>query len=102
MRSWGHKRAGYRADELLSCFPDQYHVDAIHWNETCLRLLYVPLRVLRVLSPFLSRFVARLCFEVDSRLPKGRDHILVRATRRTGQENSERMLPRPDSWTREQ
>ena len=82
-QSWGHERAGYSAEELAARFPNHYDVEILIWNATSLRLLFVPLRLLRVLSPFLSRLVARLCFEIDRRLPEGRDHIFLQATRKT-------------------
>jgi len=52
------------------------------WSAPSFRFLYVLLRALSSLSPALARFGAHLCFEMDRRLPKGRDHIFLEIVRR--------------------
>lgn len=81
MKGWGHHRVGYNVDDLVSRFPPNYHVQVTLWNATSLRFLFLVLRLLRVLSPALACFCARLCFEVDRRLPNGRDHIFLEVVR---------------------
>lgn len=81
MKGWGHQRVGYDVDDLVRRFPPGYHVQATLWNATSFRLSYVLLRVLRMLSPSLSCFLARLCFEIDRRLSGRCDHIFLHITR---------------------
>jgi len=81
MRSWGHQRMGYDVDDLVGRFPSGYRVQAKLWNASSFRFLYPLVRVLWSLSPTLARLSARLCFEIDRRLPNGRDHIFLEITR---------------------
>jgi SAM-dependent methyltransferase len=81
MRSWGHQRAGYDVDDMVTRFPSGYSMQATLWSELSLRFFYVPLRLLSMLSPALARLGARLCFEVDRRLSGGCDHIFLEVIR---------------------
>ncbi len=84
MKGWGHQRVGYDADELVGRFPPGYSVHVFLWNTASFGLFYVLLRLLRALSPALARLGARLCFEIDRRLPNGRDHIFIKIVREGG------------------
>jgi len=80
MGGWGHQRMGHDARHLMSRIPGELRVQVTLWNATVFRHAYLPLRALRVVSPMLARLGARLCFELDRRLPAGRDYIVLKIT----------------------
>lgn len=53
-RRWGHVRAGYRLPDLLALVPEGTEVTVIEWDEPWFRALYVPLRVLTALAPWVG------------------------------------------------
>jgi hypothetical protein len=81
MCGWGHQRVGYDVEDLVKRFPPSCQVQVTLWNAWSFRLLYVLLWMLSRLSPYVARLGARVCFEIDQRLPGGHDHIFLRVTR---------------------
>jgi SAM-dependent methyltransferase/uncharacterized membrane protein len=92
MQRWGHQRVGYSVADLVRRLPPGYCAQVTLWNATSFHVLYVPLEILSRLSPALARCGARLCFEIDRRLPDGHDHIFLRVDREDGSGHPEECL----------
>jgi len=92
MSHWGHQRVGYDVDDLVNRFPSGYLIQVTLWNALTFRFSYMLLRVLSSLSLALARLGARLCFEIDRRLPKGHDHIFLEVVREDAMNRSKEYL----------
>lgn len=86
---WGHQRVGYNVEDLVTRFPPHCQVQVTLWNARMFRYLYITLWALSRLSPSMARLGARICFEIDRRLPGGRDHIFLEVTRNERLANQE-------------
>lgn len=85
-RSFGHVRNGYTLDEIRALLPvdPEWQLCAWYWNETLLRVSFLPLHMLDQIAPSVSHWLTRICFQIDSSLPPVeslRGHLFGRISR---------------------
>ena len=68
---WRHVRRGYSAKDIRDKLPLVAKASFIYWNAPFFRSLYVPLKLISMVSPGLARVGAQVCAWLDSKFPKG-------------------------------
>ena len=83
-RSWGHVRKGYTPARLRRMIGDDFECRIVEWPEFVFRHLYALIWLCSKRFPGAARWMATICFAVDSRLPPIQPrsgHIYIYAVR---------------------